>query len=205
LLIPAEGPLPPARRLVVLVPDADVDESALAARIWSLAEPRQLEVLFLGTTRQAAEEFRARRRLALIAALTRDRTLRVDSTLALGAGWLEATRSVYEPGDLIVSHAELVSRRHLRSTPLAQTLLATVKAPVYVLAGFYPELPQEAPAWLLRLAAWLPPLGLLAVFFAVQARLARSSDWPQTALLYLSIVAEFVLILAWEHFLGTFQ
>ncbi len=205
LLIPAGGPLPPARRLVVLVPDADVDEAALAARIWSLAAPRQLAVLFLGTARQAAEEFRARRRLALIAALTRDRTLRVDSLLAFGARWLEAVRTVHEPGDLIVCHSELVETKRFRPMPLAPALLAAVKAPIYVVAGFYPDLGPERPAWLAQLATWLPPLGLLVAFFALQARLARSSDWAQTALLYLSIAVEFVLILAWEHFLGNFQ
>ena len=41
LLMPGGAALPPARRLVVLVPDVDLDETGLTRRIWTLAAPRQ--------------------------------------------------------------------------------------------------------------------------------------------------------------------
>src|ERR1700720_2038974 len=72
LLMPEGVSLPPARRLVVLVPYLDLDEPALSRRIWNLAAPNKLAVLYLGLSPSTSEEPHARRQLATIAALTRD-------------------------------------------------------------------------------------------------------------------------------------
>jgi hypothetical protein len=204
LLIPAGRPLPAAQRLVVLVPDAMVDEAHLAAFIWALAAPQGLEVLLLGTPRRLDEQYRARRRLASIAAITRDDHVRVSSELISDKGWLAAVRQVWRPGDLVVCHAELTSARGLRRRPLAPALVQALQGPVYVAAGLYPDLPHERRGWLAQASAWLPPVAIILGFLALQARLtAATSGGVQTVLLALSVMAEFALIAAWEHFLGT--
>jgi hypothetical protein len=201
--IPADGALPLGRRLVVLVPDMDVDEASLATRIWSMAAPRHMQVLFLGTLRHEQERYRARRRLALIAAITRDRATHVESQLVLSADSLAAALAVCQPGDIFVCHSEqMVSSWKSKPIPLAQKLLSVVNAPIYVLSGFYPNLGNEGPNWM-RALTWLPPMLLVIVGFAVQVRLAQAtSGWLQTAVLGLSVIAEFVLVAAWERYLG---
>jgi hypothetical protein len=203
LLFPADAPLPPARRLIVLVPEADVDEAELASRIWSLAAPRWLEVLFLGMYRGPESELRARRQLALLAAITRDERTRVDTRLEPGGDWPRAVRRIWQPGDLVVCHAEqALSGWDGGRKSLAQALMSALNTPVYVLSGFYPRLPTEQPNWLARLRAWLPPLAVLAIFITLQIRITQATTgWVQTALLCLSVVLEFGLIGAWEHFL----
>src|SRR5689334_2075533 len=79
MLAQAHKPLPSAQRLVVLVPNVEVDEVELAYRIWSLASPRRLEVLFLSLVGEAREEAQARRRLARLAAITRDQGTRIET------------------------------------------------------------------------------------------------------------------------------
>jgi hypothetical protein len=204
LLIPADQPLPPAHRLVVLVPNVDVDESELAARIWSLASPRGLEVLFLSIFRSPETELRARRRLTLLAAITRDDWAHIETRLDLEGDWMRAVRHIWEPGDLVVCHAEQVlTGWGLRRRSLAKTIGSALNTPVYVLSGFYPELPTEQPNWLARLQAWLPPLVILVIFFMLQVRITQGmTGWVQTALLCLSVIVEFGLIGAWEHSLS---
>ncbi len=201
LLIPADQPLPPARRLVVLVPNVDVDEPELATRIWSLASPRGLEVLFLSIFRSPETELLARRRLTLLAAITRDDWAHVETRLDLEGDWMCAVRRIWEPGDLVVCHAEQVlTGWGLRRRSLAKTIGSALNTPVYVLSGFYPELPTEQPNWLARLQAWLPPLVILVIFFMLQVRITQGmTGWVQTALLCLSVIVEFGLIGAWEH------
>lgn len=203
LLIPGDQPLPPARRLVVLVPDTDVDESELATRIWSLASPRGLAVLYLGMIRDVRAESLTRRRLITLAAITRDDWAHVETRLELEGNWIQIVRRIWEPGDLIICHAEqALSGWSLNRKSLAQSLVAALNTPVYVLSGFYAGLPTEQPRWLARLLAWLPPLVILVIFFMLQVRITRgTTGWVQTALLCLSVIVEFGLIGAWEHFL----
>jgi hypothetical protein len=203
LLIPADQPLPPARRLIVLVPEVDVDEPELARRIWSLASPRGLEVVYVGMVQDALAESLARRRLATLAAITRDDWAHVETRLEPEGQWVQIVRRMWKPGDLIVCHAEqALSGWSLNRTSLAQSLVAALNTPVYVLSGFYPGLPTQQSKSLARLLAWLPPLALLVIFLLVQVRVTQATrGWIQTVLLCLSAIVEFGLIGAWEHFL----
>lgn len=206
LLLPADVPLPPARRLVVLVPDGNVDESGLAACIWSLASPRGLEVLLLGTLRRPQEQFRARRRLVAIGAITRDDTVHVDIELLLDQGWQQAVRRVWRPGDLIVCHSELMVAAGLGRRPLSQALLHSLAAPVYVVSGFYPDLPDERVSGLVRLGAWIPPVAIVLAFLGLQMRLTEATTGTlQTVMLIFTVLVEFILIAAWERFLDNLQ
>jgi hypothetical protein len=123
--------------------------------------------------------------------------------LVLGADSLAAALAVYQPGDIFVCHSEqMVSSWNSRPIPLAQKLLSALSVPIYVLSGFYPNLGSEGPNWM-RALTWLPPMVFVIVGFAVQVRLAQAtSGWLQTAVLGLSVIAEFVLVAAWERFLG---
>jgi hypothetical protein len=203
LWLPIEVSIPPAQRLVVLIPDMDVAESELAARIWALASPRELEVLYLGTLHEQREEFRARRRLATLAAITRDDTVRVEIRLVQDSAWLQAVQAVWRSGDLIICHAEQTTAvGGLQRVPLSQALMEELNTPVCILSGYYPELPREHPKWLAELLAWLPPLVLVVIFFMFQVRITQdATGWAQTVLLCLSVLLEFGLIAIWEHFL----
>jgi hypothetical protein len=202
LLIPADTPLPPAERLVVLVPDSDVDEAELASRILSLAAPRWLQVLFVGAGPGPEAELLARRRLSLLAAMTRDDRTSVETRLEPDGDWLRAVHRVWRPGDLIVCHAEQVlSGLSGRPKSLANAIVSALNTPVYVLSGFYPRQASEWSPRLARFLSWLPPLAILVVFFMLQVRIAQgTTGWVQTALLCLSVVVECGLIGACERF-----
>jgi hypothetical protein len=204
LLLPERVALPALTRLVVLVPNVDLDEAALARYIWRLAAPRQLAVLYLGWTAGPETEAQLRRRLANLAALTRDEGVGVSARPATGEGWLPALRGVWRPGDLIVAHSELhVRLGGLIARPLGAALLAALEAPVYVLTGFVP--PDQRPA--LHWGARLVNSGLFAaiimLFFALQAALLRLPGRPVASLLVgLSVMIEFALLWGWNRLTG---
>ncbi|MBI3177232.1 MAG: hypothetical protein HYZ35_04505 [Chloroflexi bacterium] len=197
LLMPADQPLPPARRLVALVPAVEEADGELAKRLWSLATPRALDVLLVGLCSQTDDEMRVRRHLATLAALTRDERSHVDTCLGLGHDWLEVVRALGRPGDLVVCHAE--QRAH-HDLALGQAIVRELGMPVYIFAGVYPKwLPTRtrAQGWLLQSI----PVLIVAVFTAAQIGIQRflATARPYTLLMTLSVVAEYGLIALWFH------
>lgn len=204
LLIPADQPLPPATRLLVLIPDQDTDETKLARRIWGLASPRHLAVVYLSLTSDALTEARARRRLATLAAVTRDDWVNVQTQLLVGADWGRAVRAWWRPGDLVVCHAEQMvpdGWLGMWRRPLGQMLALTLKAPVYLLTGFYESLPIPTARRLNRIMSWSIPLLILIGFFLIQVQIEQQvTGWLRTTLLSASVALEFGLVGLWNRF-----
>jgi hypothetical protein len=204
LLVPADGPLPPAQRLMVLIPEADVDETEMARRIWSLASPRQLAVVYLSLTPDPLSDARARRRLTTLAAMTRDDWVTVQTQLVSGTDWKRAARAWWRPSDLIVCHAEhMVPGGFLGiwRRPLGRDLAVALNAPVYLLTGFYETLPVPIPCRLARLLSWSIPLLILIGFFLIQVQIDHQvTGWLRTTLLTVSVALEFGLVGLWNSF-----
>lgn len=199
LLIPAGGILPEAHRLVVLIPDGDVDEAGLARRIWTLASPRQLQVLYLGICHTLAREPMARRRLATLAALTRDDGVATRTQVVMEDDWLLALRPRMAAGDLIVCHSEQTRGFREPARSLAETLNRALQAPVYVLEGFLPTSPPDA-AWHAPLVFWAGAAVIVAGAFWLQVSIAGlGRNGGETVLMMLSVAGEFSLIALWNR------
>jgi len=202
-----ESELPPlAHRLVVLVPDAEVDEARLARTIWTLAAPHGLPVLFLGLGSNPATEFSARRRLTLLAAMTRDNHVPVETRFKFDADWLPAVREVWRADDLIVCHAEqTLSGWSLGRQPLGWSLVSKLRGAVYILNGFYSPLALPPPNGNRRYA-WLSlPLTTALVFFGIQVWVDQRTQglgWINTGLLISLVLIEFGLIWLWNSHWG---
>ena len=195
LLVPVDQPLPAARRLIVLVPDEDTDKAELARRIWTLASPRGLAVLFLGFSSSPDTEYRARRRLAALAAMTRDDRVAVETRLEFASDWLQVVKSHHRPGDLVICHAEQSVGRWGMRRPLSQSLTSALNAPVLALSGFYPEMPTPSSGFVTWLVSWGIPLAIVAGFFWLQVYLDQAlQGGVKLVLLCFSIVVEFSLL-----------
>jgi hypothetical protein len=182
-------------RLVVLVPDADTDEAQLAARVWSLASVRGLAVLLLGTCRQAGDAPRARRRLAVLAALVRDDRVRVDTRLDLESGWCDAVRSVRRSTDLVICHAEQWVTGQGR---LSRLLSDEFRASLHVLSGFYPGLAPDSAGRPGSQPGLAVPALILVAFTALQFLIHRANlVQAEPLLLGLSVLAEYGLVGYW--------
>ncbi len=202
LLLPAGPALPPVERLLVLVPDEDLDEAAFARQVWKLAAPRQLAVAYLGWTASADTEARLRRRLANLAALTRDDGIVVSARPALGAGWRAAIRGLWRSGDLIVCHAEQrVQMWGVLARPLGASLVAALSAPVYVLSGFCPAPTRPVTGLFAQVTTLLLSGTVVSASFWLQVQISRLPSRPwQAALLAVSVVVEFGLLWGWNRY-----
>lgn len=191
---------PVANRLLVLVPDLDMDEVVLAQRVWSLAQPRALPVLYLGISAGPVRESSVRRRLATLAAITRDNRILVESRYLPVHNWLEAIQAVCRPGDLIVSPPDralaLPSNGHRSGR---KRLSAIVDAPVHHLPESLFETRPDRGWRLKHFLFWPVSLAAIAGFFWLQAQIDQATQDPiRTILLCISVLAEVGLLMLWH-------
>ncbi len=181
------------QRLLVLVPDLDIDEADLAQRVWALAEPSRLPVLYLSATADDDHASLVRRRLATLAAITRTDWLHVDTCHSVTRNWPEAIRAVWRPGDLIVFIPQGIS-------PVTVAVLPT---PAYPLSGIKADAPPNRRQRLARLAFWPVALATIAAFFWIQVLIEQTAQGlAQTFLLLLSFGAEMGLLMLWNGLLS---
>jgi hypothetical protein len=202
LLIPASEPLPQARRLIVLIPNAEMNDALLARQIWVRASARGLPVLFLGLVRTDDEEMRVRRRLITLAAITRDDRTSIETQLRFGRDWLKAVRSIWRVGDVVICQSEqLVSRWGRKPQPLGEVLASSLNTPIYLFSGLYRPLQASRSQRISRFIYETVPLAIIAGFFEFQVQMAQTArGWTHTVLMGLSVAVEFSLIWLWTTF-----
>lgn len=178
------------RRLLVLLPNADLNEALLARALWTLAGERGAAIEIIALIDDWADEGQVCMRVALLVALLRGAGMEPavhyerDST-----DWIAIARRMHRPGDVIVCHAEQTlpaSNGGLKPhvSPLS-THLAMLHMPVCELRGAI----KTPPALTVRRAVkvWMVPL-LIIVFSVVLeivfVRWARNwAEWSRQAAL----------------------
>ena len=145
--IPMKSPVTPtsdvelllhAHRIIVLVPDFDINEIAFGRKIWDLALSTGCDILFLGVVQTIDDEWHTLKRITSLFAVSQDRRIQVDSRLEFGCSCQKAIRRVWQPGDVILcleDHA--VRGRLFGRKPLARELAHALNLPVYCLPGSF--------------------------------------------------------------------
>jgi hypothetical protein len=194
-------------RLIVLVPARGIDNSALARKIWMLAEPCAINVLFLGLNgHQPGDEGDVRLSIANLASMTRDEHIQVDTHLEPDDSWVRAVHRVWQPGDTVICLAEhKVNIKHHGDYPLSTVLDAILDVPVYVIPGLYltdrVKLRNEAERihWVEQeLSQLLVPFLILGTFLLMQIGIGDSTSGVlRTVLLSVSGLAEVGVLGVW--------
>lgn len=192
---PASTPdLMAAKRLIVLVPETELDTALAARKIREVAKAMESRVQFLGLSRDAAHEPRIRRQIVTLAAMVEDPTLYVESKIEYGSDWLNAVSSHWHRGDVIICFSEQLSRGSSR------ILESNLNAAVYVITNAENQKESKNPVWLFNVLAWSGSIALILVFFWIQVRLTQP---PQNSLnsflLYLSLFVEVGSIWLWNN------
>jgi hypothetical protein len=188
---------PPAARLLVLIPPGDLPVVELAQHIGALAAPTGSAVLLVGRAADAERETETRRALAVLQSHTQTDAVPVSTRITRAPDWLAAVKQLRRPGDQVV----VVGEQHapagalgLGRQPLAQALENQLHVPAHVVAEVV--LPRERlSGWPATLLAWAANLGVIGLFFLLQAWLqATYPDGAGNTLLALSVIAEFALL-----------
>jgi hypothetical protein len=185
------------QRLLVLVPDLDIDEADLVQRVWALAEPRRLPVLYLSATADDDHASVVRRRLATLATITRTDWPHVETCHSVTRNWPEAIRAVWRPGDRIVFIPQGISPATVAVLPTPAYL------PAYPLSDMKVSRPSQRRQRLARLAFWPVALTTIAAFFWIQVLIEQTAQGlARTFLLLLSFGVELGLLLLWNSLLS---
>lgn len=198
IISPASHPdLVPASRLIVLVPDSELDPALAARKIREVAKAMESRIQLLGLSVDAAHEPRIRRQLVTLAAMLEDSTIFVESKIEYGKDWLNAVRFHWQRGDVIVCFSEQLSGASGKS--LSRILESNLNAAVYVIAGVGQQKKSQPSAWLYNALAWSGSIVLILVFFWAQVQLTQPpQNTLHTFLLYLSLFAEVGSIWTWN-------
>jgi hypothetical protein len=120
-----------AKRLIVLVPDLNVDETALGRRIWDIAKPARIDVMYLCVVRHWGDELQATHKLAQLLSITNDPMFRTEILVKAEISWFKAIREIQRPGDLIICDSSLVlPRRIFWRKPFTRVLSTRLQIPV---------------------------------------------------------------------------
>ncbi|HUE99115.1 MAG TPA: hypothetical protein VMN99_07655 [Anaerolineales bacterium] len=180
--------------LIVLVPTG-ADHSTATRQIWKLANTTGMNVQLLGVCKDPAEEPSLHRELVTMASLLQDARIRTAAKVDIGTNWVEAVKTIYNAGDLIVCFAEQCTG--LLHRPLSQVLESNLKATVYILSGLTPR--KSKSNNLTEISTWLGFIGIIIGFAILQTKVVQLPEgWLQSVLLILSIIPEFGLIWVWN-------
>jgi hypothetical protein len=197
LILTEADPLPPSRRLVVILPDADLDVFALSKRLWNLAAPERHQVLLLTRPGEAENEYHSRVSLTTLASLIRDARVEVQTQVIAGLSLEKAARQYSRSDDVLVCFEEQRIPGFLKQDRLADVLAQKTHLPVYTLKGSVSETTRSLSARLFDFAWLAICLAVLLGFFALELWIDRNTAGAfHTVLELLSVFAEVWIIAA---------
>jgi len=189
--------LRPARRLIVLVPDFEMNTGAAARKIWELANALESGVQFLGLSRDAAREPGLRRGIATLSAMVGDGCTPVESKIEIGNNWLKLVESNWQDGDVIVCFRD--NQPGLARKSLNQILESKLNATIHVFTGLQQEKPERS-NWAGNTISWAGSIGIILAFAWLQS--CFIANGANSALFYISILAELGSLWVWVSVFG---
>ncbi|NTU55680.1 MAG: hypothetical protein HGA79_05475 [Anaerolineales bacterium] len=192
----AGSEIPP--RIIVLVPDAEINLAHAAKRIWEIAAAAQAGVQFIGLCADSSREPRLRRQMVTLSALVEAENIAVRSRIEIGNDWLYALRTEWRQGELIVCFAGAPSG--FSRKPLIQLLESSVRTTIYVIDGLLPQAQPSRSEWWSNVLAWAGSLVIILGLFWLQTKITQipTTDWARTLLFCISIFIELGMIWMWN-------
>lgn len=188
--------LQPARRLIVLVPSLDVDSASLTRRVWELANVTGAHIQFLSLYSDVTQEPGLRRELVTMAAMVKDDMVSAEAVAVFGKDWVDVVKTRSHIGDVVVCLAD--HRVGLSRRLLSQILQSDLRLPLFILSDLNPRSDSRS-TWQSHFASWVGSAAIVLGFFFLQAKMEPlATDWMHTALLMISILVEFWMILGWN-------
>jgi hypothetical protein len=204
-LIPNDGGRRNAgTRLLVVVPDQDLDVVAFSRSVRSLANPNVSDILLLTIVHSEDSEMDSRRRLATIAALLRDFEYDVEGLVKWSRSWIKSLESLIKSDDTIFCPPEMNIRTGLRShEPLAEAIKQRLQVNVRPIPGFYTNDHAGVVRFLMSIGYWVVILGIVAGFFVLESDVATGvTNTANQIIMALLVVAEIGVIYLWSMITG---
>ena len=199
-LLHDDEPLPAFRRLVILVPNTDLDEIRLARRVRSMMVPYKASILLLSLV-TLEEDLPEYRRLTNLAAVLRDPLYNVTSKTISRNQWVKEINENPLPGDLLVClEGHYTPSWGLKNQPVCQALVNRLPCPIYVLHNIaIKEVPRQALSH--RIVGWVVSITIILIFIGFDMRIVQdAAGWISSLLLGMAMLVEVGLIWSWNNF-----
>lgn len=183
--------LPPSRRLIVILPDENIDIVSLPKRIWKLAAPDRRQVLLLIRPCREENEYYARMSLITLAAIIRDPRVVVQTQLILGQSIEQAVRQFAQPDDVLVCFEEHQVHSALKKHRLAEILARKTQNSIYTLKGVVSASVNPISTRLIDFLFLMLCMASIIAFFALEVWIDQNSVGAfQIILQILALMAE---------------
>jgi hypothetical protein len=155
-------------RLLVLVPDDELDEAKYAKKARALAESLHLEIVFVGMIRSHDTEPLLRRRLITLSGIAGIDAIKSRFIELSYPTWLDITSREFIPGDYILCPEELIKIR-THSNP-GESMQSQYGAKLIVVAGIItPMRKQRFDEILQQVLNWAGILVIMGTAFGLEA------------------------------------
>ena len=203
-LLPNNGGRLAASRLVVLVPDQDVDEVRFSRAIRSVMLPGTTHVVLVTTVNSVESELVARRRLATISSQVSDFYVYVEVRIVWHRSWIAAAREAAGEGDQIACPPELTMRVGLhRREPLDEAIASRLGLKIISLPGFFTNNRTALTQALLQIGYWAVILAIVAGFFVLESSTSQAAPgWIGQVIVVMLMIFELGAIYLWTAITG---
>lgn len=185
------------QRVIVLVPEAEIDPAHAAGKISEIAAAASASVQFIGLSADLYREPALRRQMATLSAFLETANIPVRSRVEIGNNWLNALRLEWQTGDIIVCFAGVPAG--MARKPLSQLLESSPEAIIYVIDGLPHQARRPSSGRWSGVAGWSGSLVILLGMFWLQVEITHvPTEGTRTLLLCVSVFIEFGLIRLWN-------
>ena len=203
-IIAGKMPVASTKRLVVILPDGDVDEYAVAQLVWVLASTFQANILYLALSPDVNSVPYIRRSLANLVSITSFDKVKANETVIVGNNWLNSIQEVLEAGDLLVCLALHRTKTSLiRWKPLGEHLSESLGLTVVMLKNIHVGISPKNLSSLRDISAIFASTTVLIGFAFGQIWVDQTFAKPLSGIfLCLSIVFELTMLLKVNELIG---
>lgn len=202
--LPNDGGRQSPQRLVVLVPNPDVDEIKFSWAIRRLANPANLDVLLVSIVDDVESELAARRSLVTICSMVNEFKYNVDFRVVWDRSWIHAARDLAAPGDLFICPPEVTIRTGFRKRePLDAAIARSLNVPTQPIANFFNNTGQGISTLLKKILYWVVIAAILGGFFILESDVGQTvSGFPGQTIIVILMAFELGAIYLWSSITG---
>ena len=192
-------------RLLVLVPNDDLDESRYARKARMTAELLQAEIVFIGLVNSGETDAPIRRKLVTLTGIAGSEASPADFRVQQSSTWLDALDEISSAEDFILSPKELEDRGDLKKAH--RDMRSAFAGRTYLVSGMILPSDKERLDMVAKTVLnWAGILAILAVGFFVEAGFDQQmGGFLKTFAEVLVLFLEVGILWWWNSFVNRFN
>jgi hypothetical protein len=173
----------PRSRLLVVVPDHELDEARYAKKARSLADYYQLDIVFLGKLSEINDESYLRRRMITLAGISTTDVISSNFIISYQKRWKSIITKEYKPGDFVLIQKDLLEIHGLfHRFNVSEEISKKFGLNTIINNEFIPANPESGIVKaILPIIYWIGIMAILVISFVVESSIGQHTfGWIRT-------------------------